>query len=63
MIDHSQYIRVEPITEIVPAAKIAMAKLFSEKQINRDNKLIDAYLDRNAKFNISRRNQAVGWGG
>ena len=62
MIDHSQYIRVEPINEIGSDAKIAMAKLFSEKQINRDNKLIDAYLDRNAKFNVSRINRAVGWG-
>ena len=49
----SAYIRIEPLTEIVPAARIALAKLFSEKQINRDNKLIDAYLDRNAEFNTS----------
>ena len=54
MIDHSKYIRVEPINEFVPDAKIALAKLFSEKQITRDNKLIDDYLDRSAEFNISR---------
>lgn len=54
MIDHATYIRVEAITDIVPDAKIAMAKLFSEKQISRDNKLIDAYLDRNAEFNTAR---------
>ena len=54
MIDNAQYIRLEAINDFVPAAKIAMAKLFSEKQISRDNKLIDAYLDRNAEFNIAR---------
>ena len=49
MINYGQYLRIEAINETVPAAKIALAKLFSEKQINRDNKLIDAYLERTTK--------------
>ena len=49
MNNHAQHIRVEPINEFVPEAKIAMAKMFTEKQIDWNNRVIDAYLERTFK--------------
>ena len=45
----STYIRIEPLKESVSDMRIALAKLFTEKQINWNNKLIDNYLERTAK--------------
>ena len=49
MIVHAAYIRIEPLQENVSEARIALAKLFTEKQINWNNRLIDAYLERTTK--------------
>ena len=46
---NSTYIRIEAIKRDVSATKIALAKLFTEKQIDWNNKLIDNYLERTAK--------------
>ena len=46
MINHDQYIRIEPLQERVSEARIALAKMFTEKQIDWNNKVIDAYLAR-----------------
>ena len=50
MIDYAQYIRIEPLQERVSEAKIALAKMFTERQIDWNNKVIDAYLERTAEF-------------
>ena len=44
--DHAPYIRIEPLQERVSEARIALAKMFTEKQIDWANKVIDAYLAR-----------------
>ena len=49
MINH-EYIRIEPLPENASDAKISLAKMFTEKQIAWNNKVIDAYLDRTATF-------------
>ena len=49
MINH-EYIRIEPLPENASDAKIALAKLFTERQIDWNNKVIDAYLERTAEF-------------
>ena len=49
MILHAQYIRIEPLQERVSDAKIALAKMFTEKQIDWNNRVIDAYLERTTK--------------
>ena len=55
MINHAQYIRIEPLPENVSEAKIALAKMFTEKQIDWNNKVIDAYLERTTNsFNGDR---------
>ena len=55
MIDHAIYIRVEPIKEIVPDARITLTELFTEKQISFDNRVIDSYLERTTEsFNEDR---------
>ena len=46
MIDRAQYVRIEPLPENVSNARIALAKLFTEKQIDWNNRVIDAYLER-----------------
>ena len=46
MTSPAQYIRIEPLQERVSEAKIALAKMFTEKQIDWNNKVIDAYLER-----------------
>ena len=52
---HAQYIRVEPRQENAADARIALAKLFTEKQISWNNIVIDAYLERTTKsFNEER---------
>ena len=48
--DHPQYIRIELLQERVSEAKIALAKMFTERQIDWNNKVIDAYLERTAEF-------------
>ena len=54
MINH-EYIRIEPLEETTSDARIALAKLFTEKQIDWNNRVIDAYLDRTTKsFNEER---------
>ena len=42
----SSFIRIEPLSENVSEAKIALAKMFTENQIDWNNKVIDAYLER-----------------
>ena len=55
MIDYAQYIRIEPLQERVSDAKIALAKMFTEKQIDWNNTVIDAYLERTMNsFNEER---------
>ena len=55
MIVRATYIRVEPINEFVPAAKIALAKMFTASQIDWNNRVIDAYLERTTNtFNGER---------
>ena len=55
MIYHTQYIRIEPLEENVSEAKIALAKMFTEKQIDWNNRVIDAYLERTTNsFNKER---------
>ena len=55
MINHTQYVRIEPLHENASEARIALAKLFTEKQISWNNRLIDAYLARTTKsFNEGR---------
>ena len=55
MINHDQYIRVEMLQERVSEAKIALAKMFTEKQIDWNNRVIDAYLERTTtSFNEER---------
>ena len=49
MINYGQYLRIEAINETMPAAKIALAKMFTEKQIDWNNRVIDAYLERTTK--------------
>ena len=46
MNNHAQYIRIEPLEETTSDARIALAKLFTEKQIDWNNRVIDAYLER-----------------
>ena len=49
MINNAQYIRIEPLQERVSDAKIALSKMFTEEQIDWNNKVIDAYLERTTK--------------
>ena len=49
MIYHAQYIRIEPLPENVSETKIALSKMFTETQIDWNNRVIDAYLERTTK--------------
>ena len=51
----AQYIRIELLQERVSEAKIALAKMFTERQIEWNNRVIDAYLERTTQsFNEER---------
>ena len=55
MINHTHYVRIEPLPENVSDAKIALAKMFTENQIDWNNRVIDAYLERTTQsFNEER---------
>ena len=55
MTNNDQYIRIELLEENASEAKIALAKMFTEKQIAWNNKVIDTYLERTTKsFNEER---------
>ena len=51
----SGYIRIELLQERVSEARIALAKMFTAKQIDWNNRVIDAYLERTTNaFNGER---------
>ena len=49
MVDRAQYIRIEPLPENVSETKIALANFFTASQIDWNNRVIDAYLERTTK--------------
>ena len=51
----AQYIRIEPLQQNVSDMRTTLAKMFTEKQIDWNNRVIDAYLERTTKtFNEER---------